>query len=132
MIETDGPAATDGVVSHVPPDWDSRPVARRAFITTLVAVGTIVLALALWKLRIVVALLLSAITISAAMRPGVEWLARRRVPRVVGILAHYVAFLGLVALFLSFVVPRLTTEVQAALAREAPKRTPGAGSKPRS
>jgi predicted PurR-regulated permease PerM len=128
MIETDGPATTDGPVSHVPSDWDSRPVARRAFITTIVAVGTIVLTLALWKLRIVVALLLSAITIAAAMRPGVEWLARRRVPRVLGILAHYVAFLGLVALFLSFVVPRLTTEVQAALAAK-PQAHAGGGIK---
>ncbi len=110
MIEADGPSL------HSQPDRDSRPVARRAFVTTLVAGGTIVAALALWKLRIVVALLLSAVTISAAMRPGVESLAKRRVPRVVGILAHYVAFLGLVALFLSFVVPRLTTEVQTALA----------------
>ena len=93
----------------------SRATARRAFITTIVALATLVGAVALWKLRVVVALLLTAITISAAMRPGVEWLAKRRVPRSVGILLHYAVLVGLVALFLSFIVPRLTTEVQSAL-----------------
>lgn len=90
--------------------------ARRAFVITLVALATIVAAIALWKLKLVVALLLTAITIAAAMRPGVEWLAQRRVPRVIGVLLHYAVLLGLLALFLSFIVPRLTTEVQAALA----------------
>jgi predicted PurR-regulated permease PerM len=90
--------------------------ARRAFVATLVVIGTVATALALWKLGLVVALLLTAVTIAAAMRPGVEWLARHHVPRAVGVLLHYFVLLGLVALFLSFAVPRLTNEVQAALA----------------
>jgi predicted PurR-regulated permease PerM len=70
-------------------------------------------------------LLLTAITISAAMRPGVDWLAARRVPRVVGILLHYLVLFGLLALFLAFAVPRLTNEVQAALAMKPKKHTSG-------
>jgi predicted PurR-regulated permease PerM len=76
----------------------------------------------------VVALLLTAVTISAAMRPGVEWLAARRVPRALGVLLHYFVLLGLVALFLALAVPRLTNEVEAAL-KLAPHTHPNGGIK---
>ncbi|HEY7208391.1 MAG TPA: AI-2E family transporter [Gaiellaceae bacterium] len=89
--------------------------ARRAFVSTVVVVAVVVGTLALWKLKLLVALLFVAVTISAAMRPGVEALARHRVPRILGILAHYVALLGLIALFLSLAVPDLTHEVSAGL-----------------
>jgi predicted PurR-regulated permease PerM len=89
--------------------------ARRAFVATLVAVLVVAGALALWKLRLLVALLFVAVTIAAAMRPGVEALARRGIPRPVGVLLHYVAVLGVLALFLSFAVPDLLSQVTAAL-----------------
>src|SRR3954470_1387257 len=92
-----------------------RTTARRAAVATLVVLAIVVLALALWKLKVVVALLLCAITIAAAMRPGVEWLARRHIPRPLGVLLHYLLLLCVVALVLWLVIPRLTTEVQAAL-----------------
>src|SRR5579859_6988845 len=85
-----------------------RRTAERAFVTTLVAGAVIVGALVLWKLRLVVALLLLAITIAAAMRPSVDALARLRVPRPVGVLLHYLVLFALIGLFLSFVVPPLT------------------------
>ena len=60
------------------------------------------------------------------MRPGVEALRRRGVPRGVGVLVHYAVLLGLVALFLAFVVPQLVHEVQAALtASPSPHPHPG-------
>jgi predicted PurR-regulated permease PerM len=90
-------------------------VARQAAIATAVAVGVVVLALALWKLKLVVTLVFVAMTFAAAMRPGVEWLARHRVPRWLGVILHYLVLVALLALFLSFVVPRLVTEVQAAI-----------------
>jgi len=93
----------------------SESTAHKAFVSTAVAILVVVAALALWKLKVVVALLFVAMTIAAAMRPGVEHLARYRVPRVVSVLLHYLVLLGLVALFLSFVVPHLVTEIQAAL-----------------
>ena len=89
--------------------------ARRTLIATLVAVAVVVGAFALWKLRILIALIFVAMILAAAMRPGVERLARRRVPRVVGVLLHYAVALALLAGFLSFVVPHLITEVQAAI-----------------
>ncbi len=107
MIETDGPALQ--LVD------EEGSLLGRAFKVTVVVIATIVGAIALWKLKVVVALLLAGVTISAAMRPGVEWLARRHVPRPLGVLLHYFVLLGLVALFLAFAVPRMTYEVQAAL-----------------
>ena len=55
--------------------------ARKAFVATVVAGSVVVLALALWKLRILLALVFLAFIIAAAMRPGIDALARRRCPR---------------------------------------------------
>jgi predicted PurR-regulated permease PerM len=93
----------------------SLAVARTALIATAVSVAVVVFALALWKLRVILALLLFGFTIAAAMRPGVDRLAVWRIPRSVGVLLHYVVLVGLVALFLSFIVPTLSSEVQNAV-----------------
>lgn len=90
-------------------------VARRTAVTTLVAVGIVVLALALWKIRLIIALTFLAFTIAAAMRPGVERLHQWRVPRSIGILLHYAALVGLIAGFLWLVAPHAVTQVQQAL-----------------
>jgi predicted PurR-regulated permease PerM len=84
-------------------------------VVTLVAGAVIVIALALWELRLVIAVLFFAITMAAAMRPTIEWGAQRRVPRAVGLLLHYLLLLGLIALFLWFVVPHLITEIESAV-----------------
>jgi predicted PurR-regulated permease PerM len=90
-------------------------LARKALIVTLIAVGVVVGALALWKIRVVIALLFVALTISAAMRPGVEWLHERRVPRAVGVLLHYLALLAVVGVLLWLIVPHAVDQVQHAL-----------------
>jgi predicted PurR-regulated permease PerM len=92
--------------------------ARRAFVATLVGVAVVVGALALWKLRLVLSLVFLAFIIAAAMRPGVDALKRRGVPRGVGVGVHYLLLAGLVALFLWLVVPRAVTQVQHALDRD--------------
>jgi predicted PurR-regulated permease PerM len=89
--------------------------ARRAFIATIVAVGVVALALALWTLKLVVELVLLGFTISAAMRPGVDALHRYRVPRTVGVLVHYVALFALIGLLLWIVVPRAISQVDQAV-----------------
>src|SRR5919199_1906364 len=94
---------------------EMRDTARRAFVGTAVAVAVVVGAIALWKLRILIALLFLAFTIAAAMRPGVEWLRHRRVPRALGIGLHYVALFAFIGLFLWAVVPRARDQVQQAL-----------------
>jgi predicted PurR-regulated permease PerM len=88
-----------------------RETAHRAFLATVVVVGVIVAALALWKVRLLLALLFLAFTIAAAMRPSVETMRRYGVPRGVGILVHYAALAGLVAVLLWAVVPRAIDQV---------------------
>jgi predicted PurR-regulated permease PerM len=90
--------------------------ARKAATTTLVALAIVVGALALWKIRIVIALLFLGFVIASAMRPSVEWLHRRAgVPRGVGVVAHYLGFLAAIALFLYLVVPVAITQIDHAI-----------------
>jgi predicted PurR-regulated permease PerM len=91
-------------------------LARRAAIVTLVVGGILVAALALWKIRTLIALLFLGIIIAAAMRPGVEALQRRRIPRGVGIGVHYVGLFAVVGLLLYLVVPRALDQVTNAVA----------------
>ena len=90
-------------------------VAKRTAIVALVALGVLALALSLWKLRLILALFFLALIVAAAMRPGVEALLRRGVPRAAGVALHYLAFGLLVAGFLWLVVPRALDQVDAAV-----------------
>ena len=92
-----------------------KDTALKAFVAALIVVAVVALALALWKLRIVIALIFLAFIIAAAMRPSVEWLRRYRVPRGVGIIAHYAVLIGVLALLLWAVVPRAIDQVDKAL-----------------
>jgi predicted PurR-regulated permease PerM len=86
--------------------------ARRTATATIVALSIIVAALALWQLRVVIALLFLGVVIASAMRPSVEWLHRKaRVPRSVGVVVHYLALLAAIGLFLYLVVPAAITQV---------------------
>jgi predicted PurR-regulated permease PerM len=89
--------------------------ARRAFVAAVVFGGVLVLVLALWKLRILIALIFLAFIIAAAMRPGIEAMRRRGIPRGVGIALHYVGLFGLVTLLLWLAVPRALDQIQNAL-----------------
>jgi predicted PurR-regulated permease PerM len=92
-----------------------RDTARKAFIAALVVGGVVVVALALWELRLVIALLFFAFIIAAAMRPSVEWLRRYHVPRGIGILAHYAVLVAGVSLLIWFVVPSAIEQIQDAI-----------------
>ena len=88
---------------------------KRAAVVTLVVVGIVVLVLALWRLRLVIALLFLAFVLAAAMRPTVDALARNGLPRVAGIALHYAAIVGIVVGFLWAVVPRAIDQVEQAI-----------------
>ena len=92
-----------------------RETAQRTAVAALVAVSVVVLALALWKLRLVVSLLFGALIVAAAMRPGVEALKRRGIPRGAGIALQYFALAGVVTLALWLVVPRAVDQTQQAI-----------------
>jgi predicted PurR-regulated permease PerM len=89
--------------------------AKRSAVAALVVIGIVALALALWKLRLVIALLFLGFIVAAAMRPGIDALKRRGVPRAVGLLLHYLGIAAVVGLFLWIVVPRAIDQVQTAL-----------------
>jgi predicted PurR-regulated permease PerM len=88
---------------------------RRTFVATLVALSVYYAFQGLWRLQELLALLFVAFTLAAAMRPGIEWLNRHKIPRGVGLLLHYVALLALVLLLLWLVVPRAVHQVDLAV-----------------
>jgi predicted PurR-regulated permease PerM len=89
--------------------------ARRAAVVTLVSGSIVVVALALWKIKIVIALLFLGFIVSAAMRPGIEWLQlHARLPRAAGLLLHYLVLVGIVGVVLWLFVPRAIDQVQQA------------------
>ena len=92
-----------------------RDTARKSFVATLVAVAVVASAFALWQLRVLVALLLLAVIIASAMRPGVEWLHERRIPRPIGVAIHYLGFLAAIGLLLWLIVPRALDQTEKAI-----------------
>src|SRR5919109_3951260 len=94
---------------------EMRETARRAFIGAIVFVGVVAAALALWKLKVLIALLFLAFIIAAAMRPGVDRLRRRGIPRGAGIIIHYVAFAAVVGLLLWQAVPQAIEQIRESL-----------------
>jgi predicted PurR-regulated permease PerM len=92
-----------------------RETAKRAAVGTLVFIAIVAIALAIWKLKLVIALVFLGFILAAAMRPGIDALKRRGIPRSIGLLLHYAALAGLVTLFLWIVVPRAVDQVQEAL-----------------
>ena len=97
-----------------------RDTARKAFVAALVVGGVYVGAKALWELRLLLAILFLAFIIAAAMRPGIDALRRRGIPRGIGILIHYVGLFALFGLLLWFVVPAATNQIEAALGGSVP------------
>lgn len=77
------------------------------------------IAFGLWKVRSIVILLLLALTFAAAMRPGVEWLRRRRVPEPLAILFFLVLVLGLIGVFFWLAVPPALHQLEQALAQSS-------------
>jgi len=92
-----------------------KETAQRVALSTLIVIAIVATALALWKLKVVLALVFLAFILAAALRPGIERLARAGIPRGFGLLIHYVVLIGLIALTLLMVVPRAVDQVQSAL-----------------
>ena len=89
--------------------------ARKAFVVTIVAVAVVAVTLALWELKIVIALVFLGFIVAAAMRPGVDRLAEHHVPRPLGVALHYLVLLGAIALLLWLAVPRAIDQVDQAI-----------------
>jgi len=83
-------------------------LAARVALSTLIILGIVAVVATVWAGRIVVALLFFAIIIASAIRPGVDALKRRRVPRGVGVLLHYAVLVALLAGALWLAIPAAT------------------------
>jgi predicted PurR-regulated permease PerM len=93
-------------------------LAARVAVSTLVVLAILAVVATVWAGRLVVALLFFAIIIASAIRPGVDALKRRRIPRWIGVLLHYAVLLGLVAGALWLVAPAAIDQVHSALGPE--------------
>lgn len=92
-----------------------RQTAKRVALATVVVIAIVAAALALWKLKLVIALVFLGFILAAAMRPGIDALGRRGVPRAIGLILHYLVLFALLGLFLWIVVPRAIDQVQNAI-----------------
>jgi predicted PurR-regulated permease PerM len=86
-------------------------------IASIVGLAVLGLAVAVWKMRIAIFLFFGAIVIASAMRPGVDALHRRGLPRSVGIAIHYLVLVAIVGVLLWFAVPRALSQAQQAVAQ---------------
>jgi predicted PurR-regulated permease PerM len=96
-----------------------RDLTVRVAKATAAALAVAALAFGIWQARSVVILLLLAVTFAAAIRPGVEWLGRHRVPQSVAILLHFVVVGAAVGLLLSLAVPPALHQIAHALDQNA-------------
>jgi predicted PurR-regulated permease PerM len=92
-----------------------RDLTIRAAKVTAAGLAVFALAFALWQVRSVIILLLLALTLAAAIRPGVEWLGRHRVPEPIAILLHFLVVGGTIALFVWLAIPPALHQIGHAL-----------------
>jgi predicted PurR-regulated permease PerM len=111
------------VPSESPRGLTAQEMARRMLVVSLVLLLLVTLALALWEIRLVVLLFLLAVVIASAMRPGVDALRQRGIPRGIGIAVHYAVLAALVGVLLFFAVPRALSEVHGAISSLPEKRS---------
>ena len=94
---------------------DDRDLTIRVAKATAAALAVAGLAVGIWQIRSVLILLILALTLAAAIRPGVEWLGRHRVPESIAILLHFLAVGGAVALLVWLAVPPALHQIGHAL-----------------
>ena len=92
-----------------------RDLTIRVAKATAAALAVAALAFGIWQVRSVLILLLLALTLAAAIRPGVEWLGRHRIPQSLAILVHFLVVAAAVALFVWLAVPPALHQIVHAL-----------------
>lgn len=84
---------------------------RQIFLGTVTVTAIAAVTWLLLRWHIALFLLFAAIVISTAIRPAVEWMYRRDVPRHAGIIVVYAALMGLLAAILIWGAPLLGRQV---------------------
>jgi len=99
-------------------------IALLTFVGGVVVLAVLAATLAVWEGRVVVLLLFLAYTLAAALRPGVDRLARLGVPRALALAAHFAVLVALVAFLLWLIVPVVLDQTQQAVA-DVPRHEAG-------
>jgi predicted PurR-regulated permease PerM len=107
----------DGLQDQVAAQPARQDVAVTAAKAAAGAIAVVALAFGLWRVRSIVILLLLALTFAAAIRPGVEWLRRHRVPQSLAIGVFFVGVLGAFFLFFWLAIPPALHQITQALAQ---------------
>jgi predicted PurR-regulated permease PerM len=82
-----------------------RDITRIVARGTAAALAVAAVGFGLWQVRSIATLLLLALTFAAAIRPGVDWLHRHRVPEPGAIFVFFVIGLGTIGIFCWLAVP---------------------------
>ncbi len=85
------------------------------YASLLRVVVVVVLVIALFYLRNIIATLLFAVVVASGIEPGVRWFQRYRVPRVLAVLIIYVVAMAILGGAIYLVVPALVDEFSAFL-----------------
>jgi predicted PurR-regulated permease PerM len=94
-----------------PPPVVTKWTARRVILATLVVCFVALVFWLLYHYYIVLFIVFVGFVLGTAIRPAVEWLARRKVPRALGVVLVYLLLLALLASFFRLIVPLLTEQV---------------------
>lgn len=71
----------------------------------------VLIAIGLYHMRSVLLIILTSIVIASFIEAPVRWLMKIKIPRAISVLITYMLSVGLVVLFLSFVIPIFISEV---------------------
>lgn len=94
------------------PQGTSLDITYRSLLRILIAGA---LAVALFQLREIIAAVMFAVVVASGIEPGVRWFARWRVPRIVAVLAIYLAAAVIIAAAIYLIVPSLLEEFRSFL-----------------
>ncbi len=83
----------------------------------ITAILFVLLIALLWYLRDIVLILLTAVVIASAMEPGIRWFIRMRMPRILAVIAMYLAVVVAFAGVLIFFLPPVLDDAASFLTR---------------
>ena len=89
----------------------TRTAARLVLVALLTTLGVLLALWLLYQLQTIVVWSILALFLAVALRPAVDWLTSRRVPRTIAILLTYLVLLIVVAAVGALVVPTLIGQV---------------------
>ncbi len=83
-----------------------------SFSTMLNAALIVIGIWAVWFLRDIVAILFVALVFATALDPWVDWLQKRRVPRLAGMLGIYLLLAAVISTLVALLLPSITSELR--------------------